>query len=168
MQKLIRGKAFVYGPNIDTDQIYPGRFLELTDPEEVGKHAMEGADPGFVGEFQPGDIIVASTNFGCGSSREQAAIALKARGTGAILAGSFARIFYRNAVNLGIPVIVCPDIHKMVKKGDILKIDVTAGQVVNETTGATAQAQPLSDYVLKILESGGIKELIRKQISPGS
>ena len=82
MEKVIKGKAFVYGANIDTDQIYPGRFLELTDPEEVGKHAMEGADPGFVKAFQPGDIIVASTNFGCGSSREQAAIALKARGVG--------------------------------------------------------------------------------------
>jgi 3-isopropylmalate/(R)-2-methylmalate dehydratase small subunit len=163
MEKIIRGKAFVYGANIDTDQIYPGRFLELTDPEDVGQHAMEGADPGFVKAFQPGDIIVASTNFGCGSSREQAAIALKARGTGAILADSFGRIFYRNAVNLGIPVVVCPDVRKMVKRGDLLKVDLTAGRVTNETTGANAQAQPLSDYIMKILESGGIKELIRKQ-----
>jgi 3-isopropylmalate/(R)-2-methylmalate dehydratase small subunit len=165
MEKIIKGKAFVYGANIDTDQIYPGRFLELTDPEEVGKHAMEGADPGFVKTFQPGDIIVASTNFGCGSSREQAAIALKARGTGAILADSFGRIFYRNAVNLGIPVIVCPRIHTVVKNGDILSVDVTAGKVTNETTGAVTRAEPLSDYIMKILESGGIKELIRKQVS---
>ncbi len=165
MQKIITGKVFVYGANIDTDQIYPGRFLELTDPEDVGKHAMEGVDPGFVREFQPGDIIVASTNFGCGSSREQAVITLKARGIGAILADSFGRIFYRNAINLGIPLIVCPLIHRMVKKGDLLKLDLATGQVTNEMTGAKAQAQPLSDYVMKILESGGIKELIRKQIA---
>jgi len=128
MQKVIRGKAFVFGANIDTDQIYAGRYLELTDPHEVAKHALEGIDPGFVKEFQPGDIIVASTNFGCGSSREHAAVALKAVGIGAILA-------------------------------DYL----STGQVTNETTGATAQAQPLSDYVMMILESGGIKPLIKNQ-----
>ena len=165
MQKIIKGKVFVYGANIDTDQIYPGRFLELTDPEDVGKHALEGVDPGFVKEFQPGDIIVASTNFGCGSSREQAAITLKARGIGAILADSFGRIFYRNAINLGIPVVVCTLIYKMVRKGDLLKVDLTTGQVTNETTGEKVQAQPLSDYVMKILESGGIKELIRQQVT---
>jgi len=164
MEKTIRGKAFILGANIDTDQIYPGRYLELTDPKEVGKHALEGADPNFVKESKPGDIIVASTNFGCGSSREQAAITLKAVGVGAILADSFARIFYRNAINLGIPLLVCPKIHDLVKKGDTLKVNLATGEVVNESTGAQAQAQPLSDYVMKILESGGIKPLIRKQI----
>ena len=163
MQKVIRGKAFVFGANIDTDQIYPGRSLELTDPHEVAKHAMEGIDPGFVKEFQSGDIVIASTNFGCGSSREHAAVALKAVGIGAILADSFGRIFYRNAINLGIPLLVCPHIHELAKKGDMLKIDLSTGQVTNETTGATAQAQPLSDYVLKILESGGIKPMIKSQ-----
>ncbi len=164
MEKTIRGKAFMFGANIDTDQIYPGRYLELTDPKEVGKHAMEGADPTLVRDFQPGDIIVASTNFGCGSSREQAAITLKAIGVGAVLADSFARIFYRNAINLGIPLLVCPQIHSLVKKGDMVRVNMASGDVVNETTGAKAQAQPLSDYVMKILESGGIKPLIRKQI----
>ena len=163
MQKVIRGKAFVFGANIDTDQIYPGRYLELTDPHEVAKHAMEGIDPGLVKEFQSGDIVIASTNFGCGSSREHAAVALKAVGIGAILADSFGRIFYRNAINLGIPLLVCPHIHELAKKGDMLKIDLSTGQVTNETTGATAQAQPLSDYVMMILESGGIKPLIKSQ-----
>lgn len=163
MEKVIRGKAFIFGKNIDTDQIYPGRYLELTDPQEVGQHFMEGADPGFAKEFQPGDIIVASTNFGCGSSREHAAVALKAVGIGAILADSFGRIFYRNAINLGIPLLVCSHIRDRAKKGDMLKVDLTTGLVTNETTGATAQAQPLSDYVMMILESGGIKPLIRKQ-----
>ncbi|NWF55760.1 MAG: 3-isopropylmalate dehydratase small subunit [Syntrophaceae bacterium] len=164
MEKIAKGKVFVFGANIDTDQIYPGRYLELTDPKEVGKHALEGADSNLVKEFKPGDIIVASTNFGCGSSREQAAITLKAIGVGAILADSFARIFYRNAINLGIPLLVCPKIHGLVKKGDTLRVNLISGEVVNESTGARAQAQPLSDYVMKILESGGIKPMIRKQI----
>jgi len=164
MEKIVKGKAFIFGANIDTDQIYPGRYLELTDPKEVGKHALEGADPNLVKEFRSGDIIIASTNFGCGSSREQAAITLKAIEVGAILADSFARIFYRNAINLGIPLLVCPKIHDLVKKGDTLRVNLITGEVVNESTGARVQAQPLSDYVMKILESGGIKSLIRKQI----
>ena len=163
MQKVLKGKAFVYGSNIDTDQIYPGRFLDLTDPDQVGKHALEGADPNFVKEVQPGDLIVASTNFGCGSSREHAAVTLKAAGVGAILADSFGRIFYRNVINLGVPLIVCPGISAIVKRGDILTVDMASGKVTNETTGATAEAQPLSDYVMNILESGGIKPLIKKQ-----
>jgi 3-isopropylmalate/(R)-2-methylmalate dehydratase small subunit len=163
MKQVLKGKAFVYGANIDTDQIYPGRFLDLTDPDQVAKHAMEGADPNFVKEVQPGDLIVASTNFGCGSSREHAAVTLKAAGAGAILADSFGRIFYRNAINLGIPLLVCPGISKIVTRGDVLTVDMTTGKVVNETTGASAQAQPLSEYVMNILASGGIKPLIKKQ-----
>ena len=163
MQKVLTGKAFVYGPNIDTDQIYPGRFLDLTDPDQVGKHALEGADPNFVKEVQTGDIIVASTNFGCGSSREHAAVTLKAVGVGAILADSFGRIFYRNAINLGVPLIVCPGISEKVKRGDQVSVDMTTGKVTNESTGVTAQAQPLSEYVMNILDSGGIKPLIKKQ-----
>jgi 3-isopropylmalate/(R)-2-methylmalate dehydratase small subunit len=165
MNKEIRGKVFVFGANIDTDQIYPGRYLELTDPADVGKHAMEGADPSFVRDFKTGDIIVASTNFGCGSSREHAAVTLKAVEVGVILAESFGRIFYRNAVNLGIPVLVCPGIRKIVNNGEILKVDLRTGQVVNETTGNMAKAQPLSEYVMRILESGGIKPLIKNQYS---
>ncbi len=168
MQKVIRGKAFVFGANIDTDQIYPGRYMELTDPEDVARHALEGADPNFVKKFQPGDIIVASTNFGCGSSREHAAVTLKAIGVGAVLAESFGRIFYRNGINLGIPLGVCPRIHTIVTTGDILRVDFSTGQVINETTGAKAEAQPFSDTVLHILKSGGIKELIRKQIIQAS
>ena len=163
MQKLLKGKAFVYGSNIDTDQIYPGRFLDLTDADQVGKHAMEGADANFVKEVQAGDLIVASTNFGCGSSREHAAVTLKAAGVGAILADSFGRIFYRNAINLGVPLIVCPGISEKVKRGDVVSIDMTTGKVTNETSGASTQAQPLSEYVMNILDSGGIKPLIKKK-----
>ncbi|MDF2889829.1 MAG: 3-isopropylmalate dehydratase small subunit [Clostridia bacterium] len=163
MKKVIKGKAFVFGPNIDTDQIYPGRFLDITDPEDVGKHAMEGADPDFRHEFKLGDIIVASTNFGCGSSREHAAVTLKAVGVGVILADSFARIFYRNAINLGIPLIVCPGIANQVKKGDTLTVDILGGKVINETTGIVLEAQALAGYAMNILENGGIKTLIKNQ-----
>jgi 3-isopropylmalate/(R)-2-methylmalate dehydratase small subunit len=135
--------------------------LDLTDPDDVAKHAMEGADPDFVKTVQKGDIIVASTNFGCGSSREHAVVTLKAVGIGAILADSFGRIFYRNAINLGIPALVCPNIRDAVSKGDVLRVDVASGQVINETTGAILQAQPFSPYVMSILTSGGIKPLIK-------
>ncbi|MGQ9693932.1 MAG: 3-isopropylmalate dehydratase small subunit [Thermodesulfobacteriota bacterium] len=163
MKTIIKGKAFVFGANVDTDQIYPGRYLELTDFHEVAAHAMEGIDPHFRQEFQVGDIIVAATNFGCGSSREHAAIALKAIGVGAIVASSFGRIFYRNAINLGLPLIVCPDIHRSVDKGDFLEIDFSSGHILNKTKGLTLQAQPLSPYVLKILTAGGIKPLIKME-----
>ncbi|MDF2592225.1 MAG: 3-isopropylmalate dehydratase small subunit [Clostridia bacterium] len=163
MEKIVKGKAFVYGANIDTDQIYPGRFLDLTDPKDVGKHAMEGADPGFRQEFKPGDIIVASTNFGCGSSREHAAVTLKAVGVGVVLADSFGRIFYRNAINLGIPLVVCCGIANHVKKNDILTVDITGGKVINETTGVTHESQALTGYAMNILENGGIKSLIKSQ-----
>ncbi len=165
MLKIIKGKAFVYGANIDTDQIYPGRFLDQTDPEAVARHAMEGIDPDFVREVAPGDIIVASTNFGCGSSREHAAITLKAAGVGAVLAASFGRIFFRNAINLGLPVLVCPGIHSWTQRGDILTVDVATGQVRNETKGLVARAEPLSDYIIQILASGGIKPMIRRSLA---
>lgn len=164
MKTTIKGRAFVYGPNIDTDQIYPGRYLELTDPADLAEHAMEGADPDLVKEFKTGDIIVASTNFGCGSSREHAAVTLKAVGVGAVIADSFARIFYRNAINLGIPLIVCKGISTLVKKGDVLSVDAVSGKIANETSGVNAQAEPFSDYTMHILASGGIKPLIKKQL----
>jgi 3-isopropylmalate/(R)-2-methylmalate dehydratase small subunit len=160
---IIKGTAFVYGANIDTDQIYPGGYLDLTDPELVAQHAMERVDPDFVKEVKPGDMIVAGTNFGCGSSREHAAVTLKASGIAVVLAGSFARIFYRNAINLGLPLLVCPGIANLVKRGDRLSVDLAAGAVINRSSGATATAQPLSAYVMAILENGGVKPMIRKQ-----
>lgn len=165
MDAVVRGKAFVYGANIDTDQIYPGRFLDITDPDEIGIHAMEGVDPDFCNVVSYGDIIVASTNFGCGSSREHAVIALKTAGIAVIIADSFARIFYRNGINLGIPLLLCPGITDSVKNGDRLSVDILSGDIVNETTGSVARAQPMTDYVLSIIESGGIKSLIKSQYS---
>lgn len=167
MESIISGRAFVYGANIDTDQIYPGGYLDLTDPEEVARHALERVDPCFVREAKPGDLIVAATNFGCGSSREHAAVALKAFGIAAVLAESFARIFYRNGINLGLPLLVCPGISKQVRRGDVLSLDLAAGRVTNQSNGAVIQAQPLSDYVLAILKSGGIKPMIRRENEAG-
>lgn len=164
MKRELNGKAFVFGKNIDTDQIYPGRFVELTDVEDVAKHAMEGADPNLVHEFSAGDFIVAGTNFGCGSSREHAAITLKAIGVGAIIAESFGRIFYRNAINLGVPALICPEIGQLVKNGDKLAVNIESGEIMNQSTGSVLQAQPMSEYVMHILLSGGIKPLIQKQL----
>ena len=161
METALQGKAFVYGANIDTDQIYPAPLLTLTDPEDVGRHALEGVDPDFVRECRPGDMVVAATNFGCGSSREHAAVTLKAAGVSVVLASSFGRIFYRNAINLGLPALVCPGIHTAVSRGDVLSVDVATGVVVNETTGRILQAEPLSEYVLNILNHGGIKPMMR-------
>ena len=163
MNKILGGKAFVFGSNIDTDQIYPGRYLALTDPKLVAEHAMEGADPDFVNKVQPGDILVAGKNFGCGSSREHAPITLKNVGVGAILAESFARIFYRNAINLGMPLLVVPEISGKVKTGDRLSVDIQTSVVQNETSGTEIRGEKISEYMYHILENDGIKNLIKKQ-----
>lgn len=163
MRKEIIAKAFVFGKNIDTDQIYPGRFVELVNPDEIAKHCMEGADPTFVKRVSPGDIVVAGTNFGCGSSREHAAITLLHAGVSVVLAESFARIFFRNAINLGIPLMVVSGISENVSDEDTLEINLETGEVINKTTGVTLQGQKISDYTMNILENGGIKPLFKKK-----
>lgn len=160
MKNVIEGTVFAFGRNIDTDQIYPGRFVEYTEVEDIRKYAMHGADPTFAERFKPGDIIVAASNFGCGSSREHAAITLKAVGVSVIIAESFGRIFFRNAINLGIAAVTCKNICEIAHEGDTLEIDILSGKIRNVTTGETGQADPLSDYIIKILESGGIKPMI--------
>ena len=165
MEKVMKGKAWKFGNNIDTDQIYPGIYVELTEMEDIKKHALSGsAEPKFADEVQPGDIVVAGTNFGCGSSREHAAMTLKGAGVGAVLAESFCRIFFRNAINLGLPVIVCPGISKCAQKGDEIRIDIETGEVTDVTRGKVLKTTPFSPYVLNILESGGIKNMIRKSL----
>ncbi|MGI6074835.1 MAG: 3-isopropylmalate dehydratase small subunit [Pyramidobacter sp.] len=163
MEKIISGRAWVFGSNVDTDQIYPGRFLSETDPDDVKVHAMAGIDPNFASRFRPGGLVVAGTNFGCGSSREHAAVTLKAVGVSAVIAQSFARIFFRNGINLGIPLIVCPDVLEKVKDGDMLRLDLSRFILKNETSGRDLACEPLGDYVLTILEAGGIKPLLRAQ-----
>lgn len=162
-KQIISGQAFVFGKNVDTDQIYPGRFVEFTDIPDVIKHTMEGADPNFVHEFQKGDIIIAGSNFGCGSSREHAAICLKEIGVGAVIADSFARIFYRNGINMGLPLIVCPGLSEKIQKGDTLFMDIQNGEIKNDKGEIIATAEPLSDTSMNILNHGGIKNMLKAQ-----
>ena len=155
-------KVYKYGDNVDTDVIIPARYLNAPDEKSLASHCMEDIDAQFASTVEAGDIIVAGANFGCGSSREHAAMTLKGIEVGAILAESFGRIFYRNAINLGIPAITCKGIHALVKRGDKVRIDFTTGEIVNETTGARAKAEPMNDYMMGILQNGGIKPMIRK------
>jgi 3-isopropylmalate/(R)-2-methylmalate dehydratase small subunit len=158
------GKALVLGKNIDTDQIYPGRFLEITNPIEIGKRCLSGIDPGLAGSFPKRGIIVAGTNFGCGSSREHAAIALINMGAGVIIAESFARIFFRNAINLGLPLIVCPGISAKVTTGLALEVDIVRGTIHIEETGEILSFPPMSEHAMAILQAGGIKPLFRERL----
>ncbi|MBP5211280.1 MAG: 3-isopropylmalate dehydratase small subunit [Pyramidobacter sp.] len=165
MEKTIRGHVFVFGKNIDTDQIYPGIYVEATEMDEIRKHAMAGsAIPDLVERFHEGDIIVAETNFGCGSSREHAVMTLKGIGVGALLAASYGRIFYRNAINLGVPAIECKDAAAIFRTGDECEIDLTTGEVTNLTAGKTTRAEPVGEYMMNILQHGGIKPMIRERL----
>lgn len=159
----IRARAFVLGNNIDTDQIFPGRYLTIVKPEEIAKHCLEDADKTIAPRFKKGDIVVAGSNFGCGSSREHAAIALSHLGASVVIADSFARIFYRNAINLALPLLVCKGIAKVTQEGDELEVDLTAGTVKNLRTGETLQGEKITDYAMNILNAGGIKPLFRER-----
>lgn len=165
MKTKLRGKVIVLGNNIDTDQIYPGRFLELVDPEEIGTHCLAGVDESIAENFKKGDIVVAGTNFGCGSSREHAPISLINMGASCVLADSFARIFFRNSINLGLPLIVCRNIGKQLKDGDEIEVDIEEGTVKIISTGEVLNGDKIGDYAMKILEAGGIKPLFRERMS---
>ena len=163
MNNIAQGRAFALGKNIDTDQIYPGCFVELTDVEDVSKNAMAGMDEDFVKKFKVVDIIAAGTNFGCGSSREHAAITLKGVGVGAVIAEYFGRIFSRNAINLGVPVITCKGITAIVKEENRVLVNIETCEMKNKTTGKTAHAVPMSPYIMNILQSSGIQPIIKAQ-----
>jgi 3-isopropylmalate/(R)-2-methylmalate dehydratase small subunit len=158
----ITGRAWKYGDNVNTDYIIPGRYMELTDPKEMAKHAMEGIDPTFVAEVQKGDIVVAGRNFGCGSSREHAPLSLKYAGVGCVVAESYARIFYRNAVNIGLPALECPGVTKSVEQGDELELDLGAGTVTNLTRGSKLVFTPLPAFMLDVLNAGGLVPYLSK------
>ena len=153
MMEKIHGKIWKFGDNIDTDVIIPGRYLRTFSLDDLAAHVMEGVDPDFAKNVQRGDIVVASENFGCGSSREQAPVALKHAGVSAIVAKSFARIFYRNAINIGLPVIVA-EINA--SNGDVLKIDLEDGTIKNKTTGESFKIEPFKKFMLEILKNGGL------------
>ena len=158
------GRVFKYGDNVDTDVIIPARYLNATTGEELAKHCMEDIDKEFIHKVQPGDIIVAEKNFGCGSSREHAPLAIKCAGVSCVIAETFARIFYRNAINLGLPLLVCKGIGGKVESGQNLEINMTAGVLKNLDTGEQHQCETIGEYAMSILEAGGIKPLFIKRI----
>lgn len=167
METKLRGKVIVLGNNIDTDQIYPGRFLDVVDPKEIGTHCLAGVDENIAKKFEKGDIVVAGTNFGCGSSREHAPISLLNMGASCVLADSFARIFFRNSINLGLPLIVCKDISKELKDGDEIEVDIEEGTVTIVSSKKVIHGDKIGEYAMKILESGGIKPLFRARFKEG-
>lgn len=160
-----KGNAFKYGDDINTDVIFPGRYLNVFEPEEMAKYAMADLDAEFVNKVKTGDIVVAGKYFGCGSSREQAATCLKAAGVSAIIAKSFARIFYRNAINQGLAIMICPDIDEIVSSGDELEVEPETGKITNITNGKTSQATKLPPFILEILSDGGLIAHVKKSIS---
>jgi len=160
----IYGKAIKFGDNVDTDVILPGQYLVLTDPMELAKHAMEGLDSTFTMKVRDGAIIVAGKNFGCGSSREQAPLALKHAGVKCVLAESFARIFYRNAITIGLPALECPTVSREVMEGDELVVDLRTGEVKNKSKNLTLQATKLPEFIMEILSDGGLIEHLRRRI----
>ena len=151
-----KGTAHRYGRDIDTDVIIPARHLTTSDPVELAKHCLEDLDASFVERVKPGDIIVADENFGCGSSREHAPIAIKAAGVDVVIATSFARIFYRNSINTGLAIMECPEAVDSISQGDVVSVDADAGVVTNETTGDVFQAQPFPPFIREIIEAGGL------------
>ena len=158
------GKAWTFAENMNTDEIIPGRFNITIDPLELAKNVFCEVKPEYAKNVKPGDIIVGGQNFGCGSSREHAPIAIKGSGAKCIIAPSYARIFFRNCINIGLPILECPEAVLGISEGDEVDVDLATGQIRNLTSGASFQAQPLPDFVLKIADAGGIVNLDRKSV----
>ena len=155
------GHVFKYGDNVDTDVIIPARYLNATQGDELAKHCMEDIDKEFVNQVQKGDIIVANKNFGCGSSREHAPLAIKCAGVSCVIAETFARIFYRNAINIGLPILECPSASTAIREGDTVSVNFDTGVITDETTGETFQAEPFPPFIQKIIRSGGLMASIQ-------
>ncbi len=162
---LIRGNAWKFGNDIDTDVIIPARYLNTSDPAELAKHVMEDADREFSKKIKKGDIIVAGKNFGCGSSREHAPIAIKEAGIHAVIAKSFARIFYRNSFNIGLPIFESPEASGKVRKGDEIEIDADSGMIMNLTTGEKYKANPIPPFMQELIAAGGLVEWTKKKLA---
>jgi 3-isopropylmalate/(R)-2-methylmalate dehydratase small subunit len=164
---IFEGTVHKYGRDVDTDVIIPARYLNTNDPAELGKHAMEDIDAGFVDRVRPGDIIVADENFGCGSSREHAPVAIKVSGVSVVVAASFARIFYRNAINTGLPIVVCPEAAAAAQAGDRLKVDLAAGTVENLTQGTKYDAEAFPPFMQELIDRGGLLEYVKTRVGHG-
>jgi 3-isopropylmalate/(R)-2-methylmalate dehydratase small subunit len=162
---VFEGTVHAYGRDVDTDVIIPARYLNTNDPVELAEHCMEDIDADFLDRVQPGDIMVARENFGCGSSREHAPVALKQSGISVIVAASFARIFYRNAINTGLPIVVCPQAASEARTGDRLRVDLTAGTVENLTRGTSYSAEPFPAFMQELIDRGGLLEYVKSRIA---
>jgi 3-isopropylmalate/(R)-2-methylmalate dehydratase small subunit len=161
----VKGKVHKYGANIDTDAIIAARYLNMHDPAELAAHCMEDIDADFIKRVKQGDVIVAGTNFGCGSSREHAPLAIKASGISCVIGKSFARIFFRNAINIGLPLLECEAASDNIEAGDAVEVDLATGKIMNKSSGSNFQAKPYPDFMMKIISSGGLVEHTRKSLS---
>ena len=159
--KTAKGKVFKYGDNVDTDVIIPARYLNVSSGEELAKYCMIDIDTDFVNNVTEGDIMVATKNFGCGSSREHAPIAIKASGISCVIASSFARIFYRNAINIGLPILECPEAAEAINAGDTVSVDFNTGVITDETTGQSFQGEPFPEFIQNIIAKGGLINSIK-------
>jgi len=165
---MIAGRIWVFGANVDTDAIIPARYLHTSDPAELARHCMEGLDAGFADAVEPGDLIVAGENFGCGSSREHAPLAIQAAGVAGVIAVGFARIFYRNAINLGLPIVVCPDLPlSEARSGQAWTVDLEGGVVRNETLDTETPFEPFPPFMMALLRAGGLTAYTRARIAVG-
>ncbi len=161
---MIKGKVIKYGNNVDTDVIIPARYLSTSDPKELADHCMEDLDKDFKTKITAGDIMVAGKNFGCGSSREHAPIAIKASGIGCIIAETFARIFYRNSINIGLPIMECAEAAKDIEEKDEVSVDVTTGIITNITKNKTYRAVPFPEFMQKIIDADGLINYIKQEV----
>ncbi|MBQ9272481.1 MAG: 3-isopropylmalate dehydratase small subunit [Mogibacterium sp.] len=159
----MRGKAWKYGDHIDTDVIIPARYLNDPDPAALASHCMVDIDESFAGGVKEGDIMVGGWNFGCGSSREHAPVAIQASGVSCVIAASFARIFYRNSINIGFPILECPEASAAINAGDIVSVDTKTGVITDETTGETFKAKPFPEFIEKIIEKGGLLPYLKER-----
>jgi len=161
----VKGKAWKFGSDVNTDEIIPARYLNSSDPAELARHCMEDADTAFMSKMAKGDVIVAEDNFGCGSSREHAPIAIKAAGVSCVIANSFARIFFRNAINIGLPIVESPEAVAGIQAGDTVEVDLAAGVVRNATRGSQWRIAPFPKEMQKIIAAGGLMEFVKEQIA---
>jgi len=160
----LQGKVHRFGNDIDTDLIIPARYLNTSDPKELAQHCMEDADPDFVRKVKPGDLIVAGKNFGCGSSREHAPIAIKAAGVSCVIAASFARIFFRNAINIGLPIFESPEASQKIAEGDLVEVNLATGKIINLTRNETYQAAAFPPFMQELINAGGLIEYVKKRL----
>ncbi|MFC1990284.1 3-isopropylmalate dehydratase small subunit [Chloroflexota bacterium] len=162
---MLKGKVHKYGADVNTDVIIPARYMNMSDPDELAQHCMEDIDADFLNRVKPGDIMVATTNFGCGSSREHAPLAIKAAGISCIIAKSFARIFFRNAINIGLPLLECEEAVDNIEAGDTVEVDLSSGSIKNLNSGKVFTAKPYPDFMAELIAAGGLIEHTRKRLA---